>query len=214
MDTEGVAAALEVCVLSAGECGIFDESAGLGAGHEQAGGSVTAVGKAFAPDDETLAAKDGQHHGTSEADEHGVAGGEMDATGNGGGDFAIDGGFVVERAVGFDMTELETSFAGGVAGEGDLGGDHINDGGGVVFFAEKRAAAEVFGVRVAGVGAGANLGGGHFAEGGAGEFGRAGMGGATDVGEVEVAEQFALFAGFEEGGGFAEVAIQEHGHSR
>lgn len=214
MNAKGVAASLELRVLGEGERGVVEDGAGFGTGDEKTGGGVAAVRKAFAPDDKALAAEDGQHDGTGQANEDGVASGEMDATGNGGGDFAIDSGFVVEGAVGFDVTEFEAGFAGGVASEGNLGGDKVGDGGGVELLAEEGAAAEVCGVGITGVSAGPDARGGDFAEGGAGQFRRAGVSGAADIGEVEVAEEGALFAGGEEGRGFAEVAIQEHGHPR
>ncbi len=214
MDTEGVAAALELCVLGNGESGIVQNSVRFGTRDEETGGSVTAVGKAFAPDHETLPAEDRQHDGARQADEDSVARGEMDATGNGGGHFAIGSRFIVESAVGLDVGEFETGFAGGVASEGDLGCDKVGDCGGVELLAEEGPAAEVFWIGVAGVGAGANLGSGGFAEGGAGKFGRAGMGTATYIGEMEVAEKLTLGTGLIEGRGLAEIAIQEHGHPR
>lgn len=214
MDTESVAAALKLGVLRDGERGVIQHRAWFRAGNEQTGLGIAAVRKAFAPDDETLAAEDGQHDGAGQADEDGAGRSELDAAGNGSSDFAIRRGFIVKSAVGLDVGEFETSLAGGVASEGDLGGDKIGDRGGVELLAEEGAAAEVFGIGVAGVGARAHLGGGCFAEGGAREFGRAGVGAATDVGEVEVAEKLTLGAGFEEGRGLAEIAIQEHGHPR
>jgi hypothetical protein len=201
-------------VLRDGERGVIQYRAWFGAGNEQTGLGIAAVRKAFAPDDETLTAENRQHDRASQANEYGVASGEMDAAGNGSGHFAIGSGFIVKSAVGFDVTEFEAGFAGGVTGEGYLGGDKIGDRGGVELLAEEGAAAEVFGIGVAGVGARAHLGGGCFAKGGARELRRAGMGAATDVGEVEVAEELTLGAGFEEGRGLAEIAIQEHGHPR
>lgn len=147
-------------------------------GAEATIGLIGAVGEDFAGGAEAGFLEDIEHEGAFEAVQDRA---RLDSVGDSLGDLGVLGGFVVERAVGFDVGDWAESIYLGGDGGGEFG---LRDG--------ERLAAEVFAIGIAGVGAGGDLVAAALLESDPHGIGVTGVAAASDVGGGNEVEELLL----------------------